>query len=316
MFGATSILGKAIDSQFFIITGICVALFSIIIFLMLYFSFKYTRKKNPNPTDIEGHAPLELTFLGLSIAIVLLMFYLGWGDYKTIREEIPKDALAVKATGQMWVWSFEYPNGKLSNTLNVPVNKPVRMNIESRDVLHSFFVPAFRVKQDAVPGSVKSVWFTADKEGTYDLFCAEYCGTNHSAMLSKAVVMSEDKFNGWLEGKAEAQAAPPPPGAPTAKGDAKKGAELYSSKGCVACHSTDGSKRIGPSFKGIYGTKVKVTTDGKQREITIDDEYIRSSELTPNADVVVGYQPIMPPQKGILSDGEINSLIEYIKSLK
>lgn len=196
---AASIIGKQTDTALIIIGGICIALFAVITFLMLYFVVKYSRKRNPVPVDIEGSKPLEYTFLFFSIILVLFMFYIGWKGYRKLRTEIPEDAMTVKAMGQMWSWSFEYENGNVSNILNLSVNRPVKVIVTSRDVIHSFYIPAFRVKQDALPLSERTIWFTPDKEGIYDLFCAEYCGIMHSQMIAKVEVMNEERFREWYE---------------------------------------------------------------------------------------------------------------------
>lgn len=315
MFSASTILGKDIDVAFAVITGICAVLFALIIFFMVFFLLKYSREKNPEAKDIEGNATLELSFLGISVVIVLAMFFWGWDGYRAIKGEAPDGSLEVKATGQMWLWQFEYQGGRQSGTLILPYRKPVKLRLFSNDVIHSFFVPAFRVKQDAVPGAEKGLWFVPDETGTFDLFCTEYCGTGHSAMITKAIVVSEADFDAWLAGEKEigaTLAAAPAKGAPQA--GAAKGKELYQSKGCSVCHSIDGSKIIGPSFKGLFGKKEKVTTNGKEREVVVDEAYIMKSEHEPNADIVVGFQPLMPPSP--MNDEEIKAVIEFMKTLK
>lgn len=316
MLDTASVIGKGFDLDFGVIVGVCVALFAIIIGLMLYFLLRYHKTKNPIGSDIKGDPVLESTLLVSSVVLVMFLFYWGWGGYKNLKVDIPKDAMAVRATGQMWQWSFQYPNGVESNTLNLPLNKPIKMIISSRDVIHGFFVPAFRVKQDALPGSLRAIWFTPDKEGTYDLFCTQYCGTGHSGMLTKVNVMPEDKYAEWFN-SALAQAAEAKKPAAPLSGAAlvNRGKELYTQKGCAPCHSIDGSKLVGPTWKDMYGSKVKVTTNGKEREVVVDDAYIIKSEYEPQADVVVGYQPVMPPQKGILSEQDVKALIAFMKTL-
>lgn len=319
MYSAATLTGRDVDLAFWVITGISAVLFVVIIFFMLFFVYRYHHKRNPVASDVEGNTTLELSFLGISVVIVLAMFFLGWDGYRIIRGQAPADSIEVKATGQMWLWTFEYAGGRQSNTLILPYKKPVKLRIFSNDVLHSFYVPAFRVKQDAVPGAEKDLWFTPDETGTFELFCAEYCGTGHSAMITKAIVVGEPDFNAWLAGKKEIGVAPvAAKGKEAAKGEKSavdRGRELYETKGgCKTCHSIDGSKLIGPSFKGLFGKKEKVMTGGKEREVTVDEAYIIKSEHEPNADVVVGFQPVMPPSP--LNDEEIKAVIEFMKTLK
>jgi cytochrome c oxidase subunit 2 len=197
----------------------------------------------------------------------------------------------------------------------------VRCDLNSQDVIHSFYLPAFKVKQDAVPG-VKGLflWFIAKQVGDYDIFCAEYCGLGHSRMLSKVHVLSQPDFDAWLKTEgakvAEIKKATESTGGADDASLAIIGKQLATSKGCVACHSMDGSKLVGPSYKGLYGSKQEVVTAGAEREITVDDAYIKHSMLEPTADVVKGFQPLMPSQQGLVSDGEIKAIIAYIKSLK
>lgn len=316
MFAAATILGKGIDSAFWAIAAVCALLFALIVFFMLYFVFRYKSSRNPRAQDIEGNTTLELSFLGISTVIVLAMFFWGWDGYRAMRGKAPDGALEVRATAQSWLWDFEYPGKKSSGELVLPNGRPVSITLSSNDIIHSFYIPAFRVKQDAVPGAEKTLWFTPDEEGIFDLFCAEYCGTGHSAMITKAVVVSGADFDAWLAGEkeigAEGVAAGPAAGEPVSL--AEKGEALYRSKGCSACHTTDGSKGIGPGFKGLFGKKERVVTGGTEREVVVDEAYITRSEREPNADVVVGFQPVMPPSP--MTDEEIKAVIEFMKTLK
>ncbi len=302
---AASTIATKVDSAFLFILWICVFMLALITFLMVYFVIKYRRDKNPTPTNIEGNFLLEVAWTVIPTILVMAMFYYGWIGYQEM-ENVPADAMAVKVTGQMWSWSFEYDNGKTSNELAVPLGKPVKLNLYSRDVLHSFYVPAFRVKKDVVPGVKNFLWFTADEEGTYDIFCTEYCGVRHSSMLAKVVVMAEEKFDAWLTGEGVSDHEKKEPA----------GRELMEVKGCLGCHSLDGSKIVGPSFKGIFGRTAQVVTDGKEREIVVDEDYLRRSILKPNADVVAGYPGIMPSQEGLLTDSEFDAIIQYLKTLE
>ena len=295
MAGASSFSGL-VDKTFWMILGSSVIMLLGITITMIYFIVKYRRSRNPTPSDIEGSATLETLWTVLPTILVMVMFYYGWAGFKVMRET-PAGAMPVTVQARMWSWSFKYENGKQSTELYVPVGRPVEVKLESADVIHSFFVPAFRLKQDCVPGRKNQAWFQAEREGVYDILCAEYCGDQHSAMIAKVVAVPADTFDVWIEQGG---------GRPT-------GINLLTLKGCVACHSSDGSKRIGPSYKGIYGHTVRVTTDGVEREVTVDDDYIRRSILEPNADVVVGYQPLMPPMGNQLDEEDIQLIIDYIK---
>src|SRR3989304_6022965 len=310
---AHTVPGRDTDLVFLVITGICVLLAAAIVAVMLYFVFRYNSKRSPSSYEVKASPTMELSFLGGSVALVLAMFVLGWDGYEAMYSKAPDGALAVKTTGQMWQWRFEYPGGRLSNSLILPAKRPVRIDLSSADVIHSFYVPAFRVKQDALPGTQRSIWFVPDTEGTYDLFCTEYCGTGHSRMITKSVVVSGAECEAWLAGVKEIEPVAAPAEAKTGAPDGKG---LYESKGCSVCHSIDGTTIIGPTFKGLFGSKVKVTTNGKVREVVVDEEYIRRSELEPTADIVEGSPPGMPPQKGGLEEEEIKALIEFIKGLK
>lgn len=297
---ASSIAGT-VDFVFFYIVGISVVFLVAITFLMVYFIFKYHRSKNIPPANIEGHTLLEVTWTVIPTILVLSMFYYGWYGFKEMRN-VPKDAAVVKVTARMWSWAFEYENGKQSDVLKLPVNKPVKLELESLDVLHSFYVAAFRVKEDVVPGMNNYISLTPTMVGTYDAQCAEYCGMRHSYMMTKVEVMPEEKFQEWYVGNGLVSKA-------------DLGAELLKIKGCVACHTTDGTPRVGPTFKGIFGRKGTVVTGGTERDVVVDEEYLRKSILEPAADLVKGFPPIMPPQKGLITDEEIQQIIAYLKGL-
>ena len=217
----------------------------------------------------------------------------------------------------MWSWEFQYENGKKSSELYVPVDRPVKVNLNSADVLHSFYVPAYRVKQDVVPGLETYVWFHPVDTGLYDIFCAEYCGQRHAFMLSKVVVISEAEFNEWIE--KDVGTVPVTLDENTSEEEQlaalrQAGERLSRIKGCNACHSIDGSALVGPTYQGLYGKSETVVTDGEQKQIVVDEDYIRRSILEPNADIVDGYRPLMQPQAGITEE-EILAIIEYLKTL-
>jgi cytochrome c oxidase subunit 2 len=301
MFGAVGILGKEADWVFLFILVICLALLILITALMAYFVIRY--RKNPAPAQIEGNRLLETAWTVVPLFLVITMFYYGSIAY-TERQRFPDGAMVVNVTARQWSWSFEYENGRQSTVLNIPVGRPVRLTLSSPDVIHSLYVPAFRVKEDVVPGMERALWFTADEKGPYDLFCTEYCGLGHSKMLSSVVVMPVEEFKEWLALETGTDEV------------AKKGAELIKIKGCTVCHTEDGTPLIGPSFKGMFGRRSLVVTDGREREVEVDEGYIRRSMLEPRADVVKGFPPIMPSQKGVVSEEEMEAIIEYLKTLK
>jgi cytochrome c oxidase subunit II len=304
MYSITSISSGEVDRVFLFILLISVILLLAITFCMIYFVIKYDRKKNPRATQIEGNTTLEIIWSVIPTILVLIMFYYGWIGFDVLRN-VPKDAMVVKVIGRMWDWKFIYENGKETKLLNVPEGRPVKLLMTSRDVVHSFFIPAFRIKEDVVPGMETYLWFQVNERGSYDILCTEYCGTGHSEMLSRVVVMPEKEFKVWYSKKIEEVAKDSP------------GLKLIKEKNCMACHSLDGTSRQGPCLSGIFGTKVKVITQGKERDIVVDDEYLRRSLLDPQADIVAGYNKvIMPCQKDILKDKEVEDIITYLKELK
>ena len=305
---ASSFAGK-VDGVLWFITVLSIVFFILITILLVYFSFKYKRKTENDVTPhITGNETLEIIWTVIPSALLMIIFVYGFIVYKEMRTP-PGDAVEVNVTAKQWLWVFNYPNGKSSiNELFVEHNRPVKMVMRADDVLHSFFVPAFRVKQDVVPGMYTQLWFKPTKVGTYDLFCAEYCGTGHSKMLAKVYVMSPEAFSMWERGDEEQTSA-----AASTKSPEELGKDLYSKNGCSACHSLDGTAGVGPSFKALYG-KNETLQDGTT--IEVDENYLRESILIPQAQIVSGFAPVMPAFKGILKDEEVDALIAYIKTLK
>lgn len=310
MFQGYSNFSGGVDTAFAIIVGISLLFLVGITTVIIFFIVKYNKKKNPVATEIEGSNKLEIIWTVIPLILVLYMFWLGWSSYIPMRK-VPDDAMKVKVTAMMWSWRFEYENGKVDDTLYVPVNKPVLLNMVSLDVIHSLYIPAFRIKEDVVPGKAENyMWFKSLVPGSYDLFCAEYCGLRHSYMGTIVEVVDQATFDKWYASgpvKVDSTVAAIPGAA---------GKLLTEQKGCIACHSADGSKIVGPSYKGIFGHKVTITSDGKEREIMVDEEYIKKSILEPDADVVKGFNKgSMISYKGQLNDQEIDQIIEYIKTL-
>jgi len=310
MFSGASNFVNNVDSLTLLIFLISLFFLVAISATMIYFVFRYNMKRNPKSEHIEGNVTLEIVWTVIPVILVGIMFIYGWRDWKMMKSP-PKNAFAIKSTARMWSWSFSYPNGKTTDTLFVPLNKPVIVNVNSADVIHSLYIPAFRVKQDVVPGNKNFLWFIGQTAGTYDLFCAEYCGLRHSYMTTAIVVMLQKDFDKWyIDTSAVAKVS-------TSGKPILPGLAIIKKNGCTACHSFDGSKIVGPSFKGIYGTKTMVVANGKEQEITVSDEYILESVYEPNAKVVKGFQSsLMQPYKDLISKDEVKQIAEFIKSLK
>jgi cytochrome c oxidase subunit II len=297
--GPSNTAGKVEDAFLFIVAA-SVILLVIITFFMILFLIKYNKKRHPQHEIVKESAALEIIWTVIPTILVLLMFYFGWVDFEFIRNP-PKNAMPVNVIARQWSWLFEYENGKESGVLRVPVGKPIKLVMTSRDVIHSLFIPAFRIKEDCVPGMKTHLWFIANDIGTYDIFCTEYCGVGHSHMLSKVIVMADSDYEKWYKAAAVA-------------GKENRGFSLLQEKGCLGCHTTDGTKKIGPTFKGIFGKKVTVLTKGKERMIKVDEDYLKRSILQPEADIVKGYPPVMPAIP--VTSQELETIVDFLKTLK
>lgn len=310
-------LSNPADGIFFFILGISVTLLFLTTAVMVYFVVRYSRKRNPVAEDVKDSLTIELLWTIIPTILVLIIFFAGWKGFLYMRT-VPPDAMPVKVTARQFSWTFEYENGRQDSLLRVPVHKPVKLLITSADVLHSLYIPAYRIKEDAVPGRPTYLWFMPDEAGSYDLFCTEYCGVAHSGMITKVLVLPEQDFSSWYAGgkdagslqrhdspkHAQEKAAPP------------DGAALVTSKGCTACHSTDGTNKVGPGFKGLFGKKETVLRNGKEQEILVDEKFLREKMIRPEISRIKGFPPIMPSQEGQLSDAEMDAITVYIKSLK
>jgi cytochrome c oxidase subunit 2 len=271
---------------------------------MAYFLIRYRARPGHEAEPSPSHSnALEIVWSVIPAILVAVMFIWGFFGYMEMRSA-PDDAYEIQVVGKKWNWSFIYANGHIDSDLHVPLDRPVRLVMTSDDVIHSLYIPDFRIKMDLVPGRYTKTWFRAMEEGEHTLLCAEYCGTQHSSMLAKVVVHPSGEFESWLEDAANFLERVTP---------VEGGEILYNRRGCVQCHSIDGSAKTGPTFKGTYGT-VQQMTSGEQVEI--DENYIRESILDPQAKVRAGYRPVMPTYRGMLKDEEISAIIEFIKSLK
>ena len=296
---------EAIDPVFMFIFGACLVLLLGITLVMLYFVLRYHRSRAPQPTSqADGNLWLEIIWIVLPTLLVLAMFWYGWKEYLVLRT-VPQGALPVTATARMWSWEFTYANGKTSPKLYVPTGKPVRVELVSTDVIHGFFLPAFRVKRDVVPGMSNYAWFVATKPGSYDLFCSQFCGTQHAAMVTTVEALPEKQFAEWLEHSSGGEE----------KGAHLDGKQLATAKGCLACHSLDGSKGVGPTFKGLFASQVAVVKDGKSLVVTADEAFLKESIRLPAATIVESFPPIMPGNPD-MPDDQVTALVEFIKSFK
>jgi cytochrome c oxidase subunit 2 len=293
------------NTAFYSIAGISLLLLIGLTFIMLYFVFRYNKKKHKIAVQNEGNTLLEVTWTVIPILLALLMFYYGWQGWKPMNKP-PANAMSVTTTARMWSFSFVYENGKESTDLVVPVNTPVKINLISVDVIHSLFIPAYRIKSDIVPGREKIMWFIPQTEGEYDL----YCGLRHSYMRAMVKVLSKEKFTSWYGdttslAKADEGSAP-----------GTQGLTVMKFQGCMACHSTDGSKIVGPTYLNLFGRQQVVVRNGADVTVTVDEEYIKRSIFDPNTEIVKGYpKGLMQSYKGKISDADITKIIEYLKSL-
>lgn len=296
-----STLSAEIDSLFYFVTWASAILFAGVVGAMIYLAFRYRRRAAGEvPAPVEPSKVVEISWIVLPTILVLIVF--NWGFKLFVEQGLaPPDAYEIQVRAAMWNWEFEYPDGTVtSGEVHVPVDRPVRMMMSSVDVLHSFFVPEFRVKQDVLPNRYSSVWFEATRADTFTVFCTEYCGTGHSAMLATLVSQSQGDFDEWLASAGVDEDMPLP----------ELGQQLYEQRQCIACHSLDGTPGIGPSFEGLDGS-VRTMADGETVEA--DENYIRQSILEPGAHIVEGFQNVMPPAYGSLSERELSGLIEFIK---
>jgi cytochrome c oxidase subunit II len=275
-----------------------------------WFCVRYRRRHEGQLalTQKDHNVKLEIAWTLLPCVYLAVLFVWGFTTFLDLYTP-PLGAKQLHVTGQKWNWSISYPDDDLSvagqgAVIGLELNKPVELRMSSQDVIHSFFIPNFRVKQDVVPGRYTTLWFEPTELGEFPVFCAEYCGDQHSSMLAKVKVMNANDYRDWIDTTK---------GADTTLSPKDLGAKLYEKKGCNACHTLDGSIKIGPSFKGVYGIKQELA-DG--RVVTINDDYIRKKVLNPAQEVAKGFPPVMPTFQGQLSNKEIDALVEFIKSLK
>jgi cytochrome c oxidase subunit 2 len=305
MFSNNSNFVQGVDTAFVLILGISIFFLILLTTIMIVFVIKYNKKRHSKAVQIKDSSTLEIVWTTIPLILVLVMFYFGWRGFLPMRQ-VPDDAMQVKAIGQMWKWTFVYPGNKQSDSLLLPINKAVKMDLFSKDVIHGFSIPDFRVKEDVVPGKNNYTWFIPGKFGNYDLYCSAYCGLSHSYMLALVRIVPEEEFNKWLASLPLKKAD-----------DNNEGFKILDKNGCFSCHSMDGRKIVGPSFKGLYGSTHEVITNGTTRKITVDDLYLEASIYDPDKDVVAGYPPgMMKSYKGLIKEKDMPKVIEYFKTLK
>lgn len=294
----------AVDDLFYFIFWICLFFFTLLMAVMVIFAIRYRRRKEGEAVeDSPSHnVPLEVVWTTIPILIVVAIFFFGFQAYLDMATP-PEDAYEIQVTGQKWKWSFTYPNGYIDEFLHVPADRPVTLVMTSEDVIHSMSIPAFRVKQDVVPGRYTRVWFEPNRPGEYDLYCAEYCGTQHSGMISSVRVVQADTFDAWIAEKGDVLGTMSP---------IEGGERMYNLLGCKQCHSLDGAPGVGPTFLDLYGSMRRITD---QDDALVDEDYVRESMLDPLARVSFGYQPVMPTFQGRVKDQEITAIIAFMKSL-
>ncbi|PJZ54555.1 cytochrome c oxidase subunit II [Leptospira adleri] len=314
-------VAKNVDNLYLFLLVSSLISFVILIGGMTWFIFKYRRKTDTDKTAYITHNTLaEFLWSFIPLVIMIVIFWWGWVIFADLRKVHDKGDIEIHVTARQWQWTFKYPNGvtvvspnateKLNtlfqpNGIYVPVGKTIRLVMTSQDVLHSFYVPAFRNKMDAIPGRYTTFTFTPTEKGDFVVYCTEFCGTSHSNMLSAIRVVDSETYDKWYAAAGNVDLSKVPP--------AELGKKLYAEKACAGCHSIDGSRLVGPSYKGLFGSAREFEAGPG---VNADENYLRKSILQPTAQVVKGYPPAMPSYQGQLSDDEINALIEYIKTLK
>jgi cytochrome c oxidase subunit 2 len=287
------------DALFFFIVLVSLVGFVIVLLLLVVFSVLYNKKRHPVATQVEGSALLETTWTLIPLGLFMVLF--AWGAILYFRIFTPPaNAMNIYVVGKQWMWKAEHPGGQHEiNALHVPTGRAIQLTLISQDVFHSFSVPAFRIKREAIPGRYTTVWFEATKPGTYHLFCTQYCGSNHSRMDGDVVVQSPEDYRKWLATSTSGMSL------------AQNGERLFASLSCNACHNARPDAR-GPSLANVYGSRLTLTTGER---IIADDAYLRQSILNPSQHVTQGYAPIMPTYQGRINEEGVIALIEFIKHL-
>lgn len=287
------------DALYFYLVAISIFGLLLVAGLVIGFSARYRKERSPEATQIEGSTILEATWTLIPLGLFLVCFVWGALLYFRIYNP-PPNAMQVYVVGKQWMWKAEHPGGQHEiDALHIPINRPVQVTLISQDVFHSFSIPAFRVKREAIPGRYTTVWFQATTPGTYHLFCTQYCGTQHSGMIGEIVAMTPDDYQAWAASSTSGASL------------AQNGERLFASMGCNSCHSGAPAAR-GPNLANVYNTRIRMQDGGT---VVADDAYLRESILNPSMHVPAGYAPIMPTYQGQISEDGLIDLVEYIKTL-
>jgi cytochrome c oxidase subunit 2 len=282
---------------------------------IVYFVIRYSRRRHPKAVSVEENTPLEIAWTAIPTVLFLTMFVYGWTNFAYMREA-PRDAMVIDVTARQWSWSFKYPNGKTTLDLYLALGRPVKVLLHSVDVVHGFYIPQFRVKQDVVPGMTNFAWFQPELVGSFDLECTVICGPGHAHMLAKVYVVPEERFKEWYFGPADAPLPLPAQASPTeavASAPEPRGLLVLERERCTTCHSLDGSVGVGPTFKGRFGTRDVVKVGGGEREVALDADYYRRAIRDPQAEIVKGYPPVMPASS--MTDADLEAVIDYLRGL-
>ncbi|HWY20716.1 MAG TPA: cytochrome c oxidase subunit II [Candidatus Acidoferrum sp.] len=293
-----STMARNVDALYIFLLIVCGMMTLLIFTCLLYFAARFRHRPGIRAEQIEGSTPLEITWSTIPFLVFIVIF--AWGAVVYFKERTPPaDSTEVYVVAKQWMWKLEHAEGQREiNELHVPVGRDVKLIMTSQDVIHSFYIPAFRLKQDVLPGRYTVEWFRATKPGVYHLFCAEYCGTQHSGMVGDIVVQEPAQYEAWMNGGST--------GPLSATGE-----KIFAELGCVTCHRTDTQGR-GPNLNGVFGKPVQLE-DG--RTVTADENYLRECILDPGAKRVKGFQPIMPTFQGLVTEEQVNALVAYIKSI-
>jgi len=338
-----STVARDVDFLHYLIITTTMVMATLIFGTAAYFLIRFRRRSETEVTrKVEGTLGWEVLFVGLPLTTFLVWFFMGYHDFIRMQTP-PPDAMDVYVVGKQWMWKFTYPEGPNAiGVLRVPVGKPVRLLLTSRDVIHSFYVPAFRIKQDALPGAYTQTWFEVTKPGSYRVMCTEYCGLKHSEMWAEVVALSPEDYEAWMQEQrrglvarrdatpsAPEREAPQKPARQAARYDAQepqgelmygergtlaeRGERVAAERGCLKCHTVDGTAHIGPTWLDLYGRRERLTTG---ETVVADEAYLTESMMKPQVRIVAGFEPVMPTYLGVLEAAEVAALVEYIKTLR